>query len=42
MAANPRPLGPATTGEYLAGRGVTAAAGLLAEPAPAGHCRHPD
>ncbi|MGH3251604.1 MAG: primary-amine oxidase, partial [Trebonia sp.] len=32
MTANPHPLDPATTAEYLAGREIMAAAGLLAEP----------
>jgi primary-amine oxidase len=32
MTANPHPLDPATAGEYLAGREIMAAAGLLADP----------
>src|ERR1700722_20797144 len=32
MTADPHPLDPATAGEYLAGRAIMAAAGLLAEP----------
>ena len=32
MTGNPHPLDPATAGEYLAGREIMAAAGLLADP----------
>src|ERR1700733_12715677 len=32
MTANPHPLDPATSGEYLAGREIMAAAGLLTDP----------
>src|SRR5258708_3985721 len=32
MTDNPHPLDPATAGEYLAGREIMAAAGLLADP----------
>src|ERR1700749_61069 len=32
MTANPHPLDPATAGEYLAGREVMAAGGLLTDP----------
>ena len=32
MTADPHPLDPATAGEYLAGREIMAAAGLLADP----------
>ena len=32
MTENPHPLDPATASEYLAGREIMAAAGLLAEP----------
>ncbi len=32
MTENPHPLDPATAGEYLAGREIMAAAGLLADP----------
>ena len=32
MTENPHPLDPATSGEYLAGREIMAAAGLLADP----------
>ncbi len=32
MTENPHPLDPATAGDYLAGREIMAAAGLLADP----------
>ena len=32
MTGHPHPLDPATADEYLAGREIMAAAGLLAEP----------